>query len=115
MLPDNTVIYTNLVVMNGILEMHLQPFNMPLNTNNTEGDFDGAQLQLLQYGPGFLSFTNKGGTNFVLTYVGGKLLEATNIMGPWTTNTAVPSGAITINPTQAMKFYRVLTNTAWEN
>ena len=115
-MPDNTVVYTNLVVTNGTLEMHMVAgWDSAHGATNTEGDFNGAQLQLLQYGPSILSLTNKGGTNFVLTYVGGKLLEATNIMGPWTTNTAVPSGAITINPTQAMKFYRVLTNTAWEN
>ena len=109
LLPDNTVIYTNLVVTNGMLEMHLQPYDTPLHTPNTEGDFNGAQLQLLQYGPSILSLTNKS-TNFVLTYVGGKLLEATNITGPWTTNTAVPSGAVTINPTGQIKFYRVMSN-----
>ena len=108
-LPDNTVIYTNLVVTNGMLEMHLQPYDVPLHPPNTEGDFNGAQLELLQYGPAILSLTNKS-TNFVLTYVGGKLLEATNITGPWTTNTAVPSGAVTINPTGQMKFYRVMSN-----
>ena len=114
LLPDNTVIYTNLLVMNGMLEMHLQPYNTYLHTNNTEGDFNGAQLELLQYGPNILSLTNKS-TNFILTYVGGKVLEATNILGPWTTNTAVASGTVTINPTGHMKFYRILTNTTWEN
>ena len=113
LLTDNTVVYTNLLVTNGVLEMHMQPYDTPLHTPNTEGDFNGAQLELLKYGPAILSLTNKS-TNFVLTYVGGKLLEATSIMGPWTTNTAVPSGAVTINPTGQVKFYRVLTNTAWE-
>jgi hypothetical protein len=113
LLPDNTVIYTNLVVTNGMLEVHLQPYDTPLHTPNTEGDFNGAQLQLLKYGPAILSLTNKNG-NLVLTYVGGKLLESTNVTGPWTTNTAVPAGAVTINPTGHMKFYLILTNTAWE-
>ena len=115
LLPDNTVIYTNLLVLNGSLEVDMTCVtNTVLHNPSTEGDFNGAQIQLVKYGPNILSFTNKGGTNFVLTYVGGKLLEATNITGPWTTNTAVPSGAVTITPTQPMKFYRVLTNTAWE-
>jgi hypothetical protein len=113
LLPDNTVIYTNLLVTNGMLELHMQPYNTYLHPTNTEGDFDGAQLELLKYGPAILSLTNKNG-NFVLTYVGGKLLESTNVTGPWTTNTAVPAGAVTINPTGHMKFYLILTNTAWE-
>jgi hypothetical protein len=114
LLPDNTVIYTNLLVLNGSLEVDMAAVPAtPLHNPSTEGDFNGAQIQLVKYGPNILSLTNKS-TNFVLTYVGGKLLEATNITGPWTTNTAVPAGAVTINPTGQMKFYRVLTNTAWE-
>ena len=114
-LPDNTVIYTNLLVTNGSLEVDMTAVTNPpaYSTGSTEGDFNGAQIQLVKYGPAILSLTNKNG-NFVLTYVGGKLLEANDITGPWTTNTAVPSGAVTINPTGQMKFYRVLTNTAWE-
>ena len=61
----------------------------------------------------FCSLTNKNG-NLVLTYVGGKLLESTNVTGPWTTNATMPAGAVTINPTGHMKFYLILTNTAWE-
>jgi hypothetical protein len=113
-LPDNTVIYTNLLVTNGVLAMHLVPGWDPAHgATNNEGQFNGAQLQLLKYGPAILSLTNKNGS-FVLTYVGGKLLESTNVTGPWTTNTAAPSGAVTINPTGRMKFYLILTNTAWE-
>ena len=113
-LPDNTVVYTNLVVTNGTLAMHLVAGWDPQHgATNNEGQFNGAQLQLLKYGPNILSLTNNSGS-FVLTYVGGKLLEATNILGPWTTNTPVPSGAVTINPTGHMRFYRILTNTAWE-
>jgi hypothetical protein len=114
LLPDNTVIYTNLLVLNGSLEVDMAAVSpVVLHNPSTEGDFNGAQIQLVKYGPNILSLTNKS-TNFVLTYVGGKLLEANDITGPWTTNTAVPSGAVTINPTGQMKFYRVLTNTAWE-
>ena len=47
LLPDNTVIYTNLLVTNGTLEVHMQPHNSPLNTPNTEGDFNGAQLEMI--------------------------------------------------------------------
>ena len=72
------------------------------------GAFNGAQLQLIAYGPNFLSLTNSG-KNMVLSYVGGQLLEATNMSGPWTTNLTATS-PFTISPTGQMKFYRVYTN-----
>ena len=46
--------------------------------------------------------------NLVLTWIGnGKLLEATNLFGPWTTNTGI--SPVTIIPNQPQKFYRVQT------
>jgi hypothetical protein len=45
-------------------------------------------------------------TNLVLNWSGnGKLLEATNIMGPWTTN--VVTAPVTVTPSQEQNFYRV--------
>ncbi len=108
---DNAVFYTNLLVLNGMLQVHEDiALSTPAHTNNWEADFNGAQLELVVAGPDIWSITNKGGTNFVLTYVGGMLLESTNVLGPWKTNTTVGSGAVAINPTGAMKFYRVFTN-----
>ena len=111
LLPDNTVIYTNFVVTNGTLEVHMVPVpSVPTYLlTNYEGDFNGAQLEMVS-GPYILSVTNKAGTNLVLTYAGGYVLQSTNITGPWTTNTTVGAGTVTINPTEAMKFYRVWTN-----
>jgi hypothetical protein len=110
LLPDNTVIYTNLVVTNGILEVHMVPVpsvpTYPLT--NYEGDFNGAQLEMIA-GPYIVSLTNRAGTNFVLTYGGGQLLEATNILGPWTTNLTA-TNPFTIYPTGRLKFYRIYTN-----
>jgi hypothetical protein len=109
-LPDNTVIYTNLLVSNGSLEVDMAAVSpVVLHDPSTEGDFNGAQLQLVAYGPNILSLTNKGGTNFVLTYVGGKLLEATNISGPWTTNLTA-TNPFTIYHTGHMRFFRIYTN-----
>jgi hypothetical protein len=50
---------------------------------------------------------NWNGNNFILSWPGnGKLLESTNLSGPWTTNTS-PSPA-SISPTEPQKYYRVL-------
>jgi hypothetical protein len=46
--------------------------------------------------------------NLFLTWPGnGKLLEATNIAGPWTTN--VSTTGVTVTPNQPQKFYRIRT------
>ncbi|MGB7749563.1 MAG: LamG-like jellyroll fold domain-containing protein [Verrucomicrobiia bacterium] len=114
-LPDNTVIYTNLMVTNGTLEVDMMPAlfiiqgpGPDLVYFNQFGAFNGAQLELIKWGPNILSMTNKS-TNMVLTYVGGQLLEATNISGPWTTNLTATS-PFTVSPTGQMKFYRIYTN-----
>lgn len=56
-----------------------------------------------------VTLTNKiNGANLVLTWPGnGKLLEATNLSGPWTTN--VSASPATITPNQPQKFYRIRT------
>jgi hypothetical protein len=110
---DNVVLYTNVLVTNGTLSVNINvnPNIAKYGNTNSEGAFNGAQLQLTTAGPFIWGLTNKG-TNLVLTYEGGKLLEATNVLGPWTTNTTATS-PYTINPTGRMKFYRVWTNNAY--
>jgi hypothetical protein len=109
-LPDNTVVYTNVMVTNGTLEVTMVPIPRGACPMwGCSGAFNGAQLQLIAYyGPNILSLTNSG-KNMVLTFVGGQLLEATNISGPWTTNLTATS-PFTISPTGQMKFYRIYTN-----
>ena len=47
-----------------------------------------------------------GGTNLLLSWSQGFLLQATNVTGPWTTNlTATPP--FTVIPTAQRMFYRV--------
>ena len=67
-----------------------------------------TQVQML-YNPSFvptvtlgLQFTNG---SLTLSWPNGTLLEATNLTGPWTTNSA-PS-PLTVTPTGPGKFYRV--------
>ena len=107
-LPDNTVIYTNLLVTNGKLEVDMMPVpSIPSHPHNTEGAFNGAQLQLITWGPNILSLTNRG-TNLVLTYVGGILLSSTNISGPtWLPNSGSP---YVFAPTGQMRFFKVYSN-----
>ena len=108
-LPDNTVVYSNLLVTSGTLEVHMTPgWTAQYGATNTEGDFNGAQLQFVS-GPLLVGMTNRTGTN-VLTYYGGFVLQSTNMAGPWTTNTTVYGGSITIMPTNAQKFFKVWTN-----
>lgn len=54
-----------------------------------------------------LTLTNRiSDGNLVLSWIGnGRLLEATNLFGPWTTNFGV--SPVTITPDQPQKFYRV--------
>jgi hypothetical protein len=104
---DNTVIFTNVLVSHGSLEVAMMPVpSVPSHNPNTEGDFNGAQLQLLKYAPQPVRpiGPETNGT-FHLTWVGGGLLEANDVSGPWVTNTAV-SPYIFI-PTGSMKFYRI--------
>jgi hypothetical protein len=46
------------------------------------------------------------GANFILTWSQGALLEATNLLGPWTTNNSAAS-PFTVTPSAPQKFYRV--------
>ena len=112
LLPDNTVVYSNLLVNSGSLEVDMAPgWDATMGSTNNEGDFCGAQLQFVS-GPLLVGMTNKLGLTNILTYYGGFVEQATNIAGPWTTNTTIGAGAyiitnITIPPT---RFFRVWTN-----
>jgi hypothetical protein len=56
-----------------------------------------------------IALTNTwSGTSLVLSWPGnGKLLEATNLNGSWTTN--LSSSPVTVSPNQPQNFYRVRT------
>ena len=55
--------------------------------------------------PEVTMFFNFSGSSLELSWSQGTLLEATNVTGPWTTNTA--TSPFTVSPTEARKFYRV--------
>jgi hypothetical protein len=107
---DNTVVFTNLLIMNGMLQVNESlALAVPAHTNSTEADFNGAQLELVTAGPDIWSITNKG-TNMVLTFVGGGLMQSTNLMPGigtgWVTNPAV--SPYTFAPTGAQRFFKIV-------
>ena len=105
---DNTAVFTNLVVTSGTLQVNVAiALATPTYTNSLEGDFNGAQLQMVTPGPNISSMTQSG-ANWVLNYQGGILLSSTNVVGPtWVTNYGNP---YTIIPTGQMRFFKVYTN-----
>jgi beta-glucanase (GH16 family) len=55
-----------------------------------------------------ISLQPAGQGSFVLTWSAGNMLEATNLLGPWTTNTTATSPfTVTPSPGVQQKFYRV--------
>ena len=48
---------------------------------------------------------SRSGDSMILNWSSGVLLEATNLLGPWTPNSAVPP--YTVTPTEPQKFYRL--------
>jgi hypothetical protein len=106
---DNTAVFTNLLVLNSTLEVDMVFMPCPANTNpiTGEGEFNGAQLQLIRYAP---QVTNLNLTTHSLGWVSGGLFSSTNVMGPWVTNPGV--SPITFTPTGYMQFYRVY-NPKW--
>jgi hypothetical protein len=101
---DNLAVFTNLLVMNQHLEVDIVFLPCPLNTNTASGeaDFNGAQLQLIKYAP---AITNFNPLTRTLSWQGGILSSATNIMGPWQTNSF--TSPFTMNPTGHMQFFRI--------
>jgi hypothetical protein len=51
-------------------------------------------------------YLQTAGTNTVLNWATGTLLEASNLSGPWATNRAV--SPYTVQPTNTQMFYRLL-------
>jgi hypothetical protein len=85
------------------------PANFPASwtlQNGSTGNTGSGSLTVtgLQPPPISLSFQFSGG-NLQLSWSAGTLLEATNVLGPWTTNNA--SSPYTVVPNQPRRFYRV--------
>lgn len=96
MLNTNYVVFTNVVVSDAMLA------GTWFGINNY-GSLNGAQIQYIgPYLPLSIQATN---SQLKLQWSPGTLLEATNLSGPWITNTA-PSPYL-VTPAGAHKFFRV--------
>ena len=98
-LGDNYVVFSNVSVTNASLSGTIAPAD-----GKSYGSLNGAQVQYL--GPSVtMGLTSVAGGKLQLQWSQGTLLEATNLMGPWTTNTA--ASPYTITPDGPQKFYRI--------
>lgn len=73
-----------------------------LNAAQVNGIYHGQWIP----GPQTITITNSG-SNVVLSWGTGTLLESTNLLGPWTTNSAAVSG-YSVPATNAAKFFKLL-------
>jgi uncharacterized protein YjdB len=80
-------------------------FAQSLSAAQINGIYNG---QWISVGPQTITITPSG-SNVVLTWQTGTLLESTNLLGPWTTNSAAVSG-YTVPATNAARFFRLLVN-----
>jgi hypothetical protein len=68
---------------------------------------NGFQLQLVLQSPE-IGLQPNGQDGFVLNWSGGYLLQATNLLGPWTTNTTATSPfTVAPAPNVQQQYYRV--------
>jgi hypothetical protein len=98
---NNYVVFPNVLVTNAVLNGTISPA-----TGKSYGSLNGAQVQYI--GPNVvLQATALSAGTFQLQWSQGSLLQATNLAGPWTTNTTA-SSPFTVTPTGPQLFYRVL-------
>jgi len=71
--------------------------------------YSASEVNSLYLGvPASASLTIAGsGTNLIVTWPGGTLLETTNITGPWTPTIGATNGTYILRPSAARKFYQV--------
>jgi hypothetical protein len=77
-------------------------FNSTLSSNQVYSLYESALGQNIV--PPALSITPVGSGSQV-RWTGGALLQATNLLGPWITNTAATS-PYTVSPTNPQQFFR---------
>jgi hypothetical protein len=76
-------------------------FAQALGAAQVNGIYNGQWIP----GPQTITIT-RSGSNVVLNWQTGTLLESTNLLGPWTTNSAAVSG-YSVPATNAVKFFRL--------
>jgi len=76
-------------------------FNQSLSTAQVQGIYNGVAVS----GPQTIAIT-RSGTNVVLTWQSGTLLEAASLLGPWTTNSTAVAG-YSVPATSAARFFKL--------
>jgi hypothetical protein len=121
---DNTALYTGVIVTGGALVVNLVPVDSPAHSGNNEGEFNGAQLQLVQAtsNPANIARVIAVAGNIVISGTSPdagarySILTTTNLVsGNWApvaTNAFAANGGFTntipIVPGQPQRFYRVV-------
>jgi hypothetical protein len=98
---NNYVVFTNVVVTGGMING-----TWTTVTGYRIGDFNGAQVQYVGPAAVTIQTTPLSGGKFQLQWSQGTLLQATNLVGPWTTNSS-PS-PLTVTPSAPQMYYRIL-------
>jgi uncharacterized protein YjdB len=80
-------------------------FAQSLSATQVNGIYNGQWIPAA-VGPQTITITHSG-SNVVLSWGTGTLLESTNLLGPWTTNNAAVSG-YSVPATNTAKFFRLL-------
>ncbi len=108
----NGVTYTNLpgatslpLTLGAVTAANAGYYQCVYSANGLSVTSAPALLTVITTAP-VLGFTHGGGS-LTLTWTSGMLLQATNVVGPWTTNTGAASPLI-ITPTGPRMFYRLL-------
>ncbi len=83
---------------------HVAVFNKAFTEAQVQGVYNGSFV----LGPQTINAA-KSGRNIVLSWQTGTLLQSTNLLGPWTTNSAATS-PYTVPTTNSTEFYQLLVN-----
>ena len=121
---DNTALYTGVTITGGSLVVGMVPVDSPDHVGNNEGEFNGAQLQLVQgtSNPATIAKAVVAGGNIVLSGTSPdaganyNILTTTNLVsGNWVpvaTNAFAANGGFTntipIVPGQPQRFFQVV-------
>jgi len=121
---DNTALFSGVTITGGALVVGVVPVDSPAHPGNNEGEFNGAQLQLIQgtSNPANIAKVVASGGNIVISGTSldagasYRILTTTNLLSPnWVpvaTNSFGANGGFTnslpILPGQPQRFYRVV-------
>ena len=102
--------------LNGSFQASLTTTNLAVGLHQITACYGGdvnnetsvSAAQAIEVNAPILGFVLNGNGTLTLTWTSGRLLEATNVMGPWTTNAATgPTLTVTPDTAVPQRFYRL--------